>query len=170
MQLSIIYSFVVIHLKSTQQYYLQSPIHHKIYKLTFPRQEFFPALKYEPNAIELDNVIGQELMKQKLRDLVVGMHLAKYQQEVKSKVGPMTRDHVMFIGRPGTGKTTIARLFASCCHKLKKPDAQEELKYIETSRSGLVGSVMGETEEKVKALIMQALDGYMNNKGECKRV
>ena len=66
--------------------------------------------------------------------------------------------HQVFFGNPGTGKTTVARILASAYRDL---GFLERGHLIETDRSGLVGSVIGETEAKTTETIQRALGGVL---------
>jgi AAA+ superfamily predicted ATPase len=66
--------------------------------------------------------------------------------------------HVVFTGRPGTGKTTVARIYAKILRGLGilKSD-----KFVETDRSGLVAGFQGQTAIKVQEVVKSAMDGVL---------
>lgn len=66
--------------------------------------------------------------------------------------------HMMFLGNPGTGKTTFARLVADIFYRNKILPTNN---YIEGSRETLVGKYTGETEEKTNAIFQQAMGGVL---------
>src|SRR5204863_9568020 len=66
--------------------------------------------------------------------------------------------HQVVLGSPGTGKTTIARVLAEIYREF---GFLERGQLVETDRSGLVGSVIGETEAKTSAKIREALGGVL---------
>ena len=65
---------------------------------------------------------------------------------------------MVFYGNPGTGKTTIAALVARV-YKVLGVVSKGHLQA--TDRAGLVGQYIGETAQKVKQLVEQALGGAL---------
>jgi SpoVK/Ycf46/Vps4 family AAA+-type ATPase len=66
--------------------------------------------------------------------------------------------HVAFTGSPGTGKTTVARLYGRLLHAIGVLATD---KLIETSRAQLVAGFVGQTSGKVDAVVDSALDGVL---------
>ena len=70
-------------------------------------------------------------------------------KDVKRVFPPLKPPHMAFIGNPGTGKTTMARIAAKILVKNKLSSN----KFAEVQRSDLVGNKVGETEKLVRALL-----------------
>lgn len=109
------------------------------------------------NEIEIDDLIGQELAKKQLREIIA---LYKLNQERKNKSLPEIDItlHSIYIGNPGTGKTTFARFFAQ---EIKKIGILNKGHLVEVSRNDLVAQYVGQTAGKTKTVFESALDGIL---------
>lgn len=105
---------------------------------------------------ELNSLVGLEKVKQMLQDLVSLIELKnKTKDYLKIKD---TNMHMVFLGNPGTGKTTVARLISQILYNLKYI---KQNKLIEVSSKDLVAEYVGQTAPKTMAVIEKALGGVL---------
>lgn len=105
---------------------------------------------------ELNELVGLEKVKQVLKDLVSLIELRdKAQGDLKIKNVNL---HMIFLGNPGTGKTTVARIVAQILYNLKYI---KQNKLIEVSSKDLVAEYVGQTAPKTMAVIQKALGGVL---------
>lgn len=105
---------------------------------------------------ELNSLVGLEKVKQVLQDLVSLIELKdKTKDDLKIKD---TNLHMVFLGNPGTGKTTVARIIAQILYNLKYI---KQNKLIEVSSKDLVAEYVGQTGPKTMAVIEKALGGVL---------
>jgi len=104
---------------------------------------------------KLNNLIGLETVKKEIYELV---KLARFYYEQGENLHDKFSSHLMFLGNPGTGKTTVARLFSEIYSAL---GILPKGHLIEIDRQGLVASYVGQTAEKTKAAIDRAIGGTL---------
>ncbi len=104
---------------------------------------------------QLDKLQGLASVKKDVREMV---KLARYYNEVGENIRDKFTSHILFLGSPGTGKTTVARIICKIYAALAiLPNGQ----LIEADRSGLVASYVGQTAEKTTAAINSAMGGTL---------
>lgn len=105
---------------------------------------------------ELNSLVGLSKVKKTLQDLVSLMELkSKTKNELKIK---NTNLHMLFLGNPGTGKTTVARIVAQILYHL---GYIKQNKLIEVSSKDLVAEYVGQTAPKTMAVIEKAMGGVL---------
>ncbi|MBR3281236.1 MAG: AAA family ATPase [Clostridia bacterium] len=105
---------------------------------------------------ELNELVGLQKVKKVLHELVDLMELrkkAKDSLDIKS-----VNLHMVFLGNPGTGKTTVARIVAEILYNLKYI---KQNKLIEVSSKDLVGEYVGQTAPKTMGVIEKAMGGLL---------
>lgn len=106
---------------------------------------------------EIDALVGLVNVKKEIHDMVNLMIVQKIRSQKGFKTTNISR-HMVFMGNPGTGKTTIARKMADI---FKYLDVLEKGHLVEVDRSMLVSAEMGKTAENVRKLAEQAMGGVL---------
>lgn len=105
---------------------------------------------------ELNELVGLNKVKQVLNELVNLIELKEKSNGVLNIKN--TNLHMVFLGNPGTGKTTVARLIAQILYNLKYI---KQNKLIEVSSKDLVAEYVGQTGPKTMAVIEKAKGGVL---------
>jgi SpoVK/Ycf46/Vps4 family AAA+-type ATPase len=107
----------------------------------------------------IDSLIGLTLVKTRLREMAVRTEyeFARYRAN-KHNSGRPGLQHLIFIGNPGTGKTTVARMVAEFYKSLGLLSRGQ---CIEVTRGDLVAGYVGQTAIRTAEKITSALDGVL---------
>ncbi|CAL9585365.1 right-handed parallel beta-helix repeat-containing protein [Streptomyces sp. enrichment culture] len=106
---------------------------------------------------ELDSMVGLAAVKREVTDLV-NLLEATRQRRAAGLPTPKISHHLIFSGPPGTGKTTIARLYADLLHSL---GVLKTGQLVEVARADLVGRYVGHTAQLTKEVFERAFGGVL---------
>jgi stage V sporulation protein K len=107
---------------------------------------------------EFDKIVGNEEIKEHVRALVAQARIQKLRKDQGFSQSKGHSLHMIFKGNPGTGKTTFARIIGKA---LKELGVLKSGQLIETDRSGLVATHIGQTAQKVNEVVQEALGGIL---------
>ncbi|MFG1777689.1 right-handed parallel beta-helix repeat-containing protein [Micromonospora sp. NPDC049048] len=129
-----------------------------------------PAARVEPVAMraqdpkrseellaELDALVGLPGVKAEVLGIIDELQVNEWRRRGGLTVAPST-NHLIFAGSPGTGKTTVARIYGQLLASLGVLPRGE---FVEVARRDLVGQYLGHTAEKTAAAFEKAIGGVL---------
>ena len=107
---------------------------------------------------ELDALVGLDGVKKNIRALAAGVRREQMLSKAAGRTPDLIVEHYQFLGNPGTGKTTVARLMGKMLYALgllSRPDV------VEVGRDDLVAKYQGHTAAMTKEAVMMAMGGIL---------
>lgn len=107
---------------------------------------------------ELDQLVGLKSVKQEIHNLADSIFTEQEMARMENRQPDIPMFHYQFLGNPGTGKTTVARIMGSIFHSLGLLPTN---KLLEVKPSDLIMGWQGQTAKQTRMMIKRGLGGVL---------
>lgn len=118
-----------------------------------PQKSLTAEQAFDESMKELNEMVGLQPLKTTLTATLCQIRFNRQRKRLGLPTEESAIHHMIFTGNPGTGKTTVAKLMGKIFHSLGLLSTGE---VITTGRNELVGTYIGQTEEKVRNILKRA--------------
>jgi SpoVK/Ycf46/Vps4 family AAA+-type ATPase len=133
-------------------------IGNKIERVTTGHSDVVEKPTFEEASTELNALIGLETVKKQIDEFSTYLKFLKIREEKGFKEDNKFNLHTAFLGNPGTGKTTVAKMLGKIYYSL---GLLSKGHVHEVGRVDLAGEYIGQTAPKVKKAIDKARGGIL---------
>jgi SpoVK/Ycf46/Vps4 family AAA+-type ATPase len=133
--------------------------------MVITRDDLPPLVRRDPTVYDLaraslDSLVGLEPVRQRIQALLDSLEYDLAEEEHGRGAGEVNLrpSNMLFVGPPGTGKTTVGRLMADLLYGIGCIERQV---CVVVSRGDLIGEFQGHSAPKVRAVIDRARDGVL---------
>jgi stage V sporulation protein K len=112
-----------------------------------------PPDSFEKVMSDLDELVGLQPVKAEVRRMSSLLRVQR-QREAQGRKPVTVNHHMAFLGPPGTGKTTVARLFGRIYRLL---GILPEIEVVEATRADLVAGYVGQTASRVDEIVDRSI-------------
>ena len=118
-----------------------------------------PRSRYQSSSLDemLDSIVGLDAVKKTVHELEAYAIFAKRLQG-RGCTMPAATMHMAFVGNPGTGKTTVARIIATMLYKI---GIIPQNKFVEVTSKDLIAKYVGHTDKQVFETVQKARGGVL---------
>lgn len=107
---------------------------------------------------ELDELVGLASVKKIIHDLAAAIEVEQQRASMEGRRPNVPMNHYLFLGNPGTGKTTVARIMGNIFYSLGLLPSN---KLVEAKPGDMIAGFVGQTAPKTRQIIDRGLGGVL---------